>query len=322
MAEDTESATLLPPADADEPGHNYWCCLWPKKDKAALSTKCCQLNDRFRAYENMIGLCASNILAFGSFLGIISLESSINPESGLGLVAAATPYLILIATGFLAPAALKLLGSKISIIVGYIGFLVFTLANYYPHWITLIVGSIITGLLYNIAVVSLYDHASTVARTYFKSLKETQENAMYLYTSFIALSVEFSIIFGNLSSSIVLLITSDTTGHDIEESNKIICNNTEAGQLKDSNITIYYILVTVYVLFNVLAIVTVILLLDYFSVSDNIKITLSFKEYLIAPMCETIESLLNWRMLLLVPLFILEGMLMGFINGLFTKASY
>ena len=179
------------------------------------------------------------------------------------------------------------------------------------------------GLLYNIAVISLYNHASTVARTYFKSLKETQENAVYLYTSFIALSVEFSIIFGNLSSSIVLLITSDTTGHDIEEFNKIICNNTEAGQLKDSNITIYHILVTVYVLFNVLAIVTVILLLDYFSVSDNIKITLdlSFKEYLIAPMCEVIESLLNWRMLLLVPLFILEGMLIGFINGLFTKAT-
>ena len=71
-----------------------------------------------------------------------------------------------------------------------------------------------------------------------------------------------------------------------------------------------------------LATVTVILLLDYFSVSDNIKITLSFKEYLIAPMCEVIESLLNWRMLLLVPLFILEGILIGFINGLFTKVSY
>ena len=324
MAEDTESATLLPPADADddEPGHNYWCCLWPKKDKAAPSTKCsAQLNDRFRAYKNMIGLCGSYILALGSFMGMISLESSINPESGLGLVAVATPYLILIATGFLAPAALKLLGSKISIIVGYIGFLAFILANYYPHWITLIVGSIIMGLLYNIALVSLYDHASTVARTYFKSLKETQENAVYLYTSCIALSVKISIIIGNLSSSIILL-TSDTTGHDIEESNKIICNNTEAGQLKNSNITIYYILVTVYVLFNVLAIVTVILLLDYFSVSDNIKITLSFKEYLIAPMCEVIESLLNWRMLLLVPLFVLQGMHIGFINGLFTKASY
>ena len=324
MAEDTESATLLPPADADddEPGHNYWCCLWTKKGKAAPSTECCQLNDRFRAYKNMIGLCASYILALGSFLGMISLESSINPESGLGLVAAATPYLILIATGFLAPAALKLLGSKIAIIVGYIGFLAFALANYYPHWITLIVGSIIMGPLYNIAVVSLYDHASTVARTYFKSLKETQENAVYLYTSCIALSVKFSIIIGNLSSSIVLLTgASSTAGHDIEESNKIVCNNTEAGQLKDSNITIYYILVTVFVLFNMLAIVIVILLLDYLSVSNDIKITLSCKEYLIAPMCEIIESLLNWRMLLLVPLFILEGTHVGFINGLFTKAS-
>ena len=72
-----------------------------------------------------------------------------------------------------------------------------------------------------------------------------------------------------------------------------------------------------------LAIVTVIILLDYFSVSDDIiKITPSCKEYLIAPMCDIIESLLNWRMLLLVPLFILVGMLIGFIYGLFTKASY
>ena len=39
MTEDNESATLLSPADADddEPGHNYWCCLWPKKDKAATA---------------------------------------------------------------------------------------------------------------------------------------------------------------------------------------------------------------------------------------------------------------------------------------------
>ena len=324
MAEDNESATLLSPAgaDDDEPGHNYWCCLWPKKDQAAPSTKCCQLNDRFRAYKNMIGLCGSNILALGSFLGMISLESSINPESGLGLVAAAIPYLIMIVMGFLAPAALKLLGSKICIIGGYIGYLAFILPNYYPHWITLIAGSVILGLLYNTTVVSLYDHASTVAKTYFKSLKETQENAAYLYTSLVSFSLKFSIIFGNLSSSIVLF-TSGTiaTGHDIEESNEI-CNNTEASHLKDSNITVYYILVTVYVLFNVLAIVTVILLLDYFSVSDDIKITPSYKEYLIAPMCEIIESLLNWRMLLLVPLFIVEGVLMGFINGLFTKASY
>ena len=124
-------------------------------------------------------------------MGMIGLESSVNPESGLGLVAVATPHLILIiATGFLAPAALKLLGSKVAIIVGYIGLLAFILANYYPHWITLIVGSIIMGLLYNIAVVSLYDHASTVARMYFKSLKDTQENAIYLYTSCIALSAK------------------------------------------------------------------------------------------------------------------------------------
>ena len=324
MAADTisDSTALL---SNDE---RCWCCLWPwpaKDQTAPPRYQCCQLNGRFRAYKNMIGLCASNILSLGSCIGMISLESSINPESGLGLVATATPYLALIVTGLLPHVILKVLGSKNGVILGYIGYLVFILANYYPHWITLIAGSVIMGLLYNIGVISQYDHASTVARTYYKSLKETQENAVFLYTSFISFSVKISTIFGNLSSSVVLL-TTDRAEYDsgkLLSANKI-CNNTEADQLEDNNITIYYILLTVYVLFNVLAIVAVTLLADRFPIDDDPEICLSkatVKKYLIIPMRGIMETLLNWRILLLAPTFILNGLLVGFINGLFAKAS-
>ena len=324
---DSESVRSSDSTELLSDDKDCWCCLWPwlvEKDQTS-PPQCCKLNDRFRAYKNMIGLCASNILALGSFMGMIGLESSINPESGLGLVVAATPYFVLIVTGFLAPVNLKLLGSKIGTIVGYIGFLAFIIANYYPHWTTLIVGSVIMGLLYNTGIVSLYDHASTVARRYFKSLKETQENAVFLYTSFITFSVKISVIFGNLSSSVVLL-TTDRAEYDSDKllsANKI-CNNTEADQLEDNSITIYYILLTVYVLFNVLAIVTVMLLADYFPTDDDIEISLSkaaFKEYLIIPVHDIMESILNWKILLLVPIFILNGLLEGFIYGLFAKVS-
>lgn len=254
-------------------------------------------------------------------MGMLSLESSINSEGGLGLVTGAIPFLVLALAGILAPGIAKLIGSKNSITVGYFGFLVFVIANYYPDRSTLIAAAIVAGLLINIAVVSVYAHATIVARLHFKSIKETQENATYLYSSFVALSAKSSNIFSNLSSSVILFIS--PTDHGSEGNGKI-CNNNEASQLKDSDITIYYLLVTVYASFCVLGIIVVILLVDHFSVDNQAKIEFSramIKEYLVMPVCDIIESLTNFKMLLLIPIFILEGLLIGFITGLFTKAS-
>ena len=320
-----EDAMLLSPDEGDDDDNSSrdcCCCTWPE-DRTAHTQ--CRLKDRFRAYKNMIGLCISYTLSLGSLLGMVSLESSINAEGGLGLVAVATTYLTSIMTGCVAPAIVKLLGSKQGIILGYSGYLAFILANYYPDWTTLIIASIICGFFLNITIVSIYAHASSVARLYYKSVKETQDNATYLYTSFIALSANCSFIFGNLASSVILFISATDYGSEDKLSNDGVCNNTEAGQLmKDNNTTIYYVLVTVYALFSILNITIVVLLVEQFSI-DETKLKCSksmIKECLVVPVYDIIKTLINWKMLLLIPIFILDGLSTGFLHGPFTKASY
>lgn len=304
----------------------------PQTRKLSIQNKqetctCCNLSDKSKAYKNMVGICFSFVLCFGSFLGILNLQSSINAVQGLGLASNVALYATFMIAGIFASPYVDLIGSKLSLISGYFIFLVYTACNYYPSWYTLISGSVLLGIFYGPVWVAIYAHATVTATTYSAALKEEPKNAIALFVAFVAAATKLSRITGSIVSSIVLFnirefnttLSMEISGSG-EFSENDVCNNDEASQLE--KIFLYYILVSLYMLFGIIGVIITVALVDHLGtnyLSTSSKVLPICKDSLLLPLGRVFKTLANSKMLLLLPLFILNGLLLGFASGAFPK---
>lgn len=164
-----------------------------------------KLRESRKAYKNLICICISFTLSFGSYLGILGLQSSINSDGGLGQWAVGTLYTTYILAGALGPAVVRLIGSKYSFVVGLVHFLAYAILNYEPGWGTLMTGAVVLGLLgYSTLWTAVFTHATTTAIRYAPALKEEPQHTIALFAGAIGLSVKLSQVFGNGISAITL----------------------------------------------------------------------------------------------------------------------
>ena len=175
-------------------------------------------------------------------------------------------------------------------------------------------------------MVAIYAHATV---TYSAALKEKSRNAIALFTAFVAVATKLSRIIGSIVSSIVLFniresnttISMEISGSG-EFSENDVCNNDEASKLKKN--FLYYILVSLYMLFGIIGIIITVALVDHLGtnyLSTSSKVLPVYKDVLLLPLVRVFKTLANSNMLLLLPLFILNGLLLGFLSGAFPKVS-
>ena len=283
--------------------------------------KCCKLSDRVKAYKNILGECLSFVACFGSFLGILSLQSSINSAQGLGLTSNATSYALLIITTFFAPAFVKLIGSKYALLSGYILFLVYTLSNYYPSWYTLIPGAALSGVAQGPVWVSMYTHAVLVARKYAIALKEKPENAVALFTGAVASSAKVAQVSGSLISSLVLINMNKLNISEVNNSSDETCTGTATESFEQG--LLFYILISAYVGVVLFGIFVTIIFMDHLGTdSPFLSPTKMCKLYVGKPFVIVLKTLVDWKMVLLGPLIILDGVMLGYTFGAFPKVSH
>ena len=290
---------------------------------------CCNTSDKWRAYKNLFGLCTSFMCCFGAFLGILNLQSSINSSGGLGLTSNSILYatFILCATYF--PLYVRTVGNKIALISGYVGFLFYSICNYYPDWYTLSIGSVILGICTGPVWVGMYSHATLMATKYSTVLKEKPANAIALFTGWIAAATKLSRITGSLVSSIVLLTikepnsTNNASTHHNHSS--LACDNTEAQHLKKTYL--YYILVSLYVLYGITGIIIIILTIDkYESVPTERRVPGQTRLrnclfMIISPVINVLKVFFSPYMLLLFPVCVFDGLMLAFSGGTFPEVS-
>lgn len=293
---------------------------------------CCKLSDRVKGYKNILGECISFVACFGTFLGILSLQSSINSAQGLGLTSNATSYVFLIITTFFSPAFVGLIGSKYALLSGYILFLIYTICNYYPSWYTLIPGAVLSGIAQGPAWVSMYTHAVLVARKYAIALKEKPENAVALFTGAVASSSKVAQVTGSLISSFVLININNPNFSEVDNfsefdnfsevdnSSDESCTGIEAKSLEQG--LLFYILISVYVSVVVCGIIVTITFMDHLGTdSPFLSPNKMCKLYVGKPLVLVLKTLIDWKMILLSPLITLDGAMLGYIVAAFPKVS-
>lgn len=284
-------------------------------EEERVTFKFCAYSPKAAAYKNLLGVSISYLIIFSAFLAVVGLQSSLNDNNNLGLVSLSVLYCTFLISGLYTSGLLRFFGTKVNLLVSYGAMLVYTLCNYYPHWFTLVTGSVILGLCFGPLWASLNVHIVTVARRYCTSCQESPLYIISLFTGIHTMCYKFAYVPANIASTIILFLgRSDNTEEmmTLNVSDKI-CNNTEAGNVNEVSI---YTMLSLYVIFDIVAIVIVLLTVDHLGTDTKFHSCGKMVDvFLKVPLVSTLKVLVDWKMLLIGPMMAFDGFIISFVLG-------
>ena len=277
---------------------------------------CC--SDRVKAYKNLFGVSLSFILCYGPLTGMFNLQSSINADQGLGLASSATAYAVQIIFILVVPGYIRLIGTKYALTSGCTLYMIYMLVNYYPRWYTLIPGAVITGLGNVIVMVAMLVHVTHTAVLYAPALKEKTQHSIGLFSGIFVLATKVSRIFGSLASSSVLF----NFAYDLNDSEEITntsCANIDALHVKQD--ILYYVLVSIYTTCTVLSILVTLTLIDHYGTDTKFQSFKTICNSIFKSAIDITKLFVQWKMLFLIPLYLMNGFGTVFLLGEFSNVS-
>lgn len=141
---------------------------------------------------------------------IQNLQSSLHERDGLGVVTLACAYGTGFLSSFVTPVIIYHTGVKNAIMAAWVGHCFFVLCNFYPHWMTLIPGSLVMGMLSCPLWTSLEIYMTALARQEIADRKkQTTFHAVFSRLNGVFFSIFMAAQFsGNLISSSILFQSS------------------------------------------------------------------------------------------------------------------
>lgn len=272
--------------------------------------------------KNVYIISLGFLFLFTAFQSLQNLQSSLNKVEGLGFWSLCVIYAALILSCILVPPfMIGRLGCKWTLVFSMTGYVLYTVANYYARWWTLIPASFIIGMCAAPLWSSKCAYLTTTGIRYAELNHETQDAVVTRYFGIFFLIFQSGQIIGNLISSLVL---QQGMGDTFRENARDVCGvnfckplPATGNKTDEYDHKLVIRLLSIYVGTGVLAVVLVIVLLDRLTGSlDRRKKQESGLNLLVA----TVKHLKDWRMLLVLPLTMFSGLEQAFTFGDFTQA--
>ena len=283
-------------------------------------------------YKNLVGVGMSFLLVFSAFLSLQNLQSSINSEGGLGLATLSILYLFFTLAGFVTPGIIRLLGTKYSLLGGFVCHLLYVVANYYPSWYTLIPASVLLGFASAPIWAAGSAHLVKIAVVAAPALGLNQEHLISYLVGIFFTFFQVAQIPGNLASSLIFFpysnnqTSEESWNNDSESLHDDFSVTKQCGGITEgaSFDRIYlYILSSVYLFLVVFGIIFLLVLVDHFPIErePNKSFLQKLKLYFGYPFVDLVTLMTNYRMVLVVPIATVNGLVQGFVFGTFTQVS-
>lgn len=310
--EPQNSVSVLPPAAAaaEEEGPS-----WDPRQR------------RQRLRRNLIVLSASSFLVNSAFLSLSHLQTSVlNVESGLGTVSlSAISSSFVLSCLFLAPFFISVAGLKITIGACTLLYTPYFIANFYPHWVTVLPTSFVLGFGAGPLCTANNAYVAELAAQYAGLQRQNNEVAFGRFFGVFLMFGQLSQVFGNLISYMVFDsgATSDTASvtQEASSSKRAGCGVNFCPQSAlQSNmtappVTSRFQLCAVYTAFGWIAALVVFLLLDPVEHKAQRHDKASLPLLMI-----TMRHMRNPYQIFIIPLTIFSGLEVSFITDDFTKA--
>ena len=285
----------------------------PMEEKMSRST-CCGKDPISWGNKNLYATSISFMLVFSAFVGIQNLQSSLNAVPPLGVTSLALTYAFYFLIGFMTPAIVRLLGTKYSLLFGYICHTIYIATNFFPEFYTLVPSSILLGIGSGPVWAGLSTHLATTAITVAPHVMDSIDNLIARFTGTFFFIFQLTQILGNIVSSLALYPYEEGV---IDIEGQEICNNTAAADINDAQ---RYSLLSVYILFDIAGILVLLIFVDRLTKDTQMmQMKSKIRRFCAEPFVDLWRVLISWKMLLLGPLSLYNGMELSFAYSSFTQ---
>ncbi|XP_048582467.1 protein unc-93 homolog A [Nematostella vectensis] len=283
--------------------------------------------EKFSLTLNIFFISCGFLFLFTAFQSLQNLQSSLNSDEGLGLASLCVIYAsLIISCMFVPPYMIGRLGAKWALVVSMVSYVLYTVANYYPSWYTMIPASFLVGMSAAPLWSSKCAYLTTTGIRYSELSNETQETVVTRYFGIFFLIFQSGQIWGNLISSMVLQ-QGDAGGESFRENAAEVCgpnfckmpeavgNATEPLSRPEKKFV--YTMLSIYLATGVVAVLLIILLLKKLTGKMSRK---KDEETGLNLLIATLKHLKDPRMKLILPITFYSGIEQAFIFGDFTAA--
>ncbi|KAK7087469.1 protein unc-93 homolog A-like [Littorina saxatilis] len=255
---------------------------------------------------------------FTGYRSIQNLQSSLNEENGLGVISLGVLYGAWIFSGILTPTFIRFLTTKGSIILAWLAHVLYTTATFYPAWELLIPASLLLGAVSGPLWTSQSLYITACGYSHAKTAVSNPYHVFSRFNGIFFAIYETSQITGNLVASLVL---QNGLGNRSEEMNFFQCGRGDcpasdnATDFEEPEDWVTDVLLAFYVTCNVIGIVVTYFFVMPLPKSDWSVVT-STKE----TMTSLFVTLRRTEIILLVPLFIFQGIQQAILYSEFTRS--
>ncbi|XP_052104182.1 protein unc-93 homolog A-like [Mytilus californianus] len=157
----------------------------------------------FTFRKNLVFLCISFIMLFSAFRAIQNLQSSINTKNHLGIISMACLHGTMFLTCLWAPSMINKVSAKWAIVCGMCSFLIWTGANIYPKFYTLIPSAVFCGCGQGILWTAEVSYVLKLAFDSSKITRNGLDKQVFRFHGIFLACFQTTHIWGNLLSSLI-----------------------------------------------------------------------------------------------------------------------
>ncbi|XP_063773795.1 protein unc-93 homolog A-like [Pseudophryne corroboree] len=279
--------------------------------------------------KNLIIVSFGFLLLFTAYGGLQSLQSSLNPEKGLGVASLSVIYGCLILSSlFLAPILIKKIGCKWTIVASMCCYITYSVGNFQANWYSIIITSAILGFGGGPLWTANSTYLTTDGSRYAELTGKKKIDVLNQYFGVFFLIYQTSGIWGNLISSLVLVQNHDKVVSENASYSHCGATNCPASSVGSSNITVSstgvsdnlrYTLMGIYTGCGVLAVLLIVIFLEQIDLKEELKND-EVQPSIWKALLSTILQLKDLRQCLLIPITMVFGFQQGFLSSDFTQA--
>lgn len=281
-----------------------------------------------RLRRNLLVVSASSFLVNSAFLSLSHLQTNVlNVESGLGTVSlSAISSSFVLSCMFLAPFFISVAGLKVTIGACTLLYTPYFIANFYPHWVTVLPTSFVLGFGAGPLCTANSVYVAELASQYAGLHRQNADAALGRFFGVFLMFSQLSQVFGNLLSYVVLGAGSATADGTVVSQEASSDKRTSCGvnfcpqttlptNMTAPSVTSRFQLCVVYTAFGWIAALVVFLMLDPLErkVQRHDRASLQLLMF-------TMRHMKNPYQLFIIPLTIFSGLEIAFIADDFTKA--
>ncbi|CAH1778776.1 unnamed protein product [Owenia fusiformis] len=162
------------------------------------------LPEKQRYLKNLVVISCSQMFIYTAFSSLRNLQSSINHEGGLGLTSLACLYACFFMGCIFATAIVQRLMPKTTIILTVVANIIYSCANFYPSYYTLLPASCILGFFLANMWTASGSYILTIATSYASLSGKSLPNVLTRFNGIFFLFFQNSQIIGGLIASTVM----------------------------------------------------------------------------------------------------------------------